>query len=245
MKHLTLLAVLLSTFTSMAHADPNWGGGGGRWRDRPGHGRPGHRPPTPRDQACFFEHPNFQGRSFCYGPGEAVDNLHAQGNMGDVISSVVIQGNVKVIAFDHPGSAGERFELTETQSFLRRANDRISSLRVVGCYNGHCDDNAGRPAQVCFFEHPRFRGRSFCYQPGMSVSDLYQHGMGGVISSIRVEGQLVAYIHDLPELRGEPLPVTQTIEDLRAYNPRWDDKAVSIRVFCPNGSLPVDNGICY
>jgi len=57
---------------------------------RPGGGGGGGIGPGPSNrQACFYESPNFRGRSFCARPGESDSNL---GSWNNRISSIAIRG---------------------------------------------------------------------------------------------------------------------------------------------------------
>jgi hypothetical protein len=109
---------------------------------RPGPNRPRrpgpHRPipvpvPQPRMQACFFEHDNFGGRSFCVAPGQAVYNLADYG-FNDSISSARIPWGMSVVVYEDAYFRGQGIELSgdvySISMYGRFWNDRVSAIQV-------------------------------------------------------------------------------------------------------------------
>jgi hypothetical protein len=96
----------------------------------------GRRPGRGGD-ACFYEHANFQGRSFCLSRGQVVYNLDQTG-FNDMISSIRTQGNARVTVFEHANFAGDRIQVyNDVYDFSRVSrgsrnswNDMISSIEV-------------------------------------------------------------------------------------------------------------------
>lgn len=88
-----------------------------------------NRPHRPQAKACFYEHTNYRGRSFCLDEGESVRRLRHRWN--DTISSMRVFGDVQVTACKHAGYRG--LCRTVSRSFPRigpRLNDEISSIKV-------------------------------------------------------------------------------------------------------------------
>lgn len=152
--------------------------------------------PDPRDppapgpaQVTFYEHDNFQGRSFT--TDRAVGNF-ARFGFNDRASSVVVQG--------------ERWEACEDARFggrcmiLRpgpypslsamRLGDRITSVRTVA-RDERVDDNRYAPtpveSQIIFYERNGFEGRSLTV--GDSLDDLGRSGFNDRASSVMVLGE--------------------------------------------------------
>ncbi|TDQ66916.1 peptidase inhibitor family I36 [Maritalea mobilis] len=86
-----------------------------------------HRPPQAK--ACFYEHANYRGRSFCLDEGESVRRLRH--NWNDTISSMRVFGGAEVTVCKHAGYRG--LCRTVDRNFPRigrRLNDEISSIKV-------------------------------------------------------------------------------------------------------------------
>lgn len=99
----------------------------------------------------------------------------------------------------------------------------------------NCDDDDARPgrpdrpdrtAQVCFYEHTNFRGRSFCARPGQSDRSL-SRSWNDTISSISVRGGARATVCEDFNFRGRCATVTS---DVRRIGPRNNDSISSYRV---------------
>lgn len=94
--------------------------------------------------ATFFEKANYRGESMTLYPGMSIDNLdHSNFSEGrranDRISSVLIEGDVEVLAYEHANFRGRVLRLTgHAQNLDQRPlpdtagtwNDRISSIEV-------------------------------------------------------------------------------------------------------------------
>lgn len=88
-----------------------------------------NRPHRPQSKACFYEKPNYRGRSFCLDEGESVRRLRHGWN--DSISSMRVFGDVEVTACKHARFRG--LCRTVSRSFPRigpRMNNEISSIKV-------------------------------------------------------------------------------------------------------------------
>jgi uncharacterized protein YraI len=86
-------------------------------------------PPPPVGQVCFYEHWDFQGASFCRGPGQNDPDLPPDWN--DRISSVRVDSTVYVQICSDFGYSGQCTTLGGNVSQLTgTANDSISSYRV-------------------------------------------------------------------------------------------------------------------
>lgn len=143
-------------------------------------------------QVTFFEHDNFQGRSFT--AQQQIDNLQRAG-FNDRASSVIVGGE-----------RGTRWEVCEDARFGGRCmilrpghypslgamglNDRVSSTKPVD-RNGR--DIADRvvapppPSQVTFYENEGFQGRTFTVD--QQVEDFARTGFNDRASSVVVLGQ--------------------------------------------------------
>jgi hypothetical protein len=89
-------------------------------------GYPGY-PGNNRDRVCFFEHNNYEGRSFCARPGQGDRSL---GNFwNDRISSIRIFGDAWVRVCQHDNFDNCR-NFYSSRSSLGRLNDEISSFIV-------------------------------------------------------------------------------------------------------------------
>lgn len=102
-------------------------------RDGRGEGRGemswGH-PTAPRSGACFYEDPNFGGRSFCAAIGES--SAMVPPGMNDRVSSIRVFGNAEVTVFKDRDFRGDGRRFGRDMVDLRAAgfNDRISSFRI-------------------------------------------------------------------------------------------------------------------
>lgn len=111
---------------------PGWGGpgrpGGPGWGG-PGSG-PGWGGPGGRDrEVCFYEHSDYNGRSFCMERGESMNNLARFGNWNDRISSIENDG-LRVTVCEHADFRGSCRTYSTSSRSLGGFNDRISSIRV-------------------------------------------------------------------------------------------------------------------
>ncbi|HWR17517.1 MAG TPA: peptidase inhibitor family I36 protein [Terriglobales bacterium] len=135
----------------------------------------GRRQTTTTTGACFFDRPNFQGRSFCVDQGRALDNLPPGFN--DRIQSIQVIGGSEVQMFNDSDFAGAAARTTRDVADLRswsipddpskNWSGRISSLRVetprrgrwsnIGGYDRneqyqalvHCGSAPGNARQMC------------------------------------------------------------------------------------------------
>jgi hypothetical protein len=96
------------------------------------------RPTFPRGGACFFEHPNFNGKYFCLAPGESVNSTPRGFN--DKISSIRVFGNATTTIYNDRNFGGIRLPIPRNIADLRNVrvannpsktwNDRTSSIAV-------------------------------------------------------------------------------------------------------------------
>ena len=114
-------------------------------------------------QVTFYEHQNFEGRSFT--ALQPLDDFNRAG-FNDRASSVVVTGNPWEVCEDvrfggqcmilRPGSYRSLRDM--------RMNNRLSSARPIGRHGHHHDDRYAPqplPGQIAFFEHEGFQGRAF------------------------------------------------------------------------------------
>jgi hypothetical protein len=102
---------------------PDRGGDRGRGPDR--HGGRGSN----RDEVCFFEHDNFQGKPYCVRVGATVPSVGPADN--DRFSSLTVPRGASVVACEHINFGGRCIRYTQsTRSLGGDWNDRISSFRT-------------------------------------------------------------------------------------------------------------------
>ena len=111
----------------------------------------GRRPNTASSGACFFDQPNFRGRSFCVDQGRALNNLPSGFN--DRIQSIQIRGSSEVQIFNDNEFAGAAARTSRDVADLRSWNipddpsrnwsGRISSLRVDSPRRGRWNNIGG------------------------------------------------------------------------------------------------------
>ena len=216
---LQLVGTLILTVSSVAAAQP---GPIRRWG----------RPTPPPSGACFFEHANFQGRSFCLRVGESEGRLPPELNRN--ISSIQLIGRSEVIAFAGPNFRGPsgRFD-TDVRNLRREGwNDLIASVQVNNAsFNWDPRPptwgNPSLPSDgACFYRDANFRGQYFCMPRGASYPDL-PRGMTNEITAIRIF-RSTAIVFDQRSFRGRSLRVTS---DVRQLNRDWNDRISSIRIF--------------
>jgi len=91
-------------------------------------------PPATTGAACFYEHVNYQGASFCADSSQAF--VGAAWN--DRISSVKVQAGRQVRLFEHANEGGRSLDLTaDTPSLVAAGfNDAASSFRIGAATGG-------------------------------------------------------------------------------------------------------------
>jgi hypothetical protein len=143
---------------------------------------------------CFYEHANFQGRSFCAPLGAQQWSLASHG-WNDIISSIQLGSGGSVEVCEHEGFGGACQTLTSNSAYVGDWwNDRISSFRATADSGwdtsqwSHGGDGSFRAGdgEVCFFEHADYQGRSFCERRGERQWSLARTGWNDIISSIQV-----------------------------------------------------------
>jgi hypothetical protein len=97
--------------------------GGGR-RGGGGRGDGGGRGP----EVCFYRDVNFEGPSFCTGPGDSASSL--PGRWNDAISSIEVRGGASVDIYEDVNFEGGSFTVERDTGQLGSLNDMISSYEV-------------------------------------------------------------------------------------------------------------------
>jgi hypothetical protein len=189
-------------------------------------------PRAPTTGVCFYEHANFEGRSFCLAPGESAAAMPA--DMRDAISSIRTFGRAQVTIFRDDNYKGPSAYLTTDALNLDNDgwNDTVSSIRVENnrlAWNGR-GPAWGRGPQsrpgACFYEHANFEGQYFCMPRGAAYTQV-PAGFNDTVSSIRVFDSGVQIYLDAG-FRGRSERVTSDVPNLEGF---WNDKMSSIRVF--------------
>lgn len=95
--------------------------------------------------ACFYEHANFVGRSFCLRDGEQVSSVRRSFGMNDVISSIRADRGTTIELYEDDNFSGARTTVDGTVYALSGFwNDRVSSIVVRDDYGrGGRDDRGG------------------------------------------------------------------------------------------------------
>ena len=89
-------------------------------------------------EACFYEHSNFRGDSFCADTSGAT----IPASFNDIISSVELGSGIKVTVYEHGNFAGEALEFNQTTAaFPASFNDMVSSFRLVESDPGPVNPN--------------------------------------------------------------------------------------------------------
>jgi hypothetical protein len=209
----------------------------------------GH-PEAPRSGVCFFENPNFAGRSFCAAVGDSTAMVPRE--MNDKISSIRVFGGAEVTVFKDRDFRGDSNRFGQDRPDLRGVgwNDRISSCRVDmrddrGTREGRDDRGGPREGRgdrhrelswgspeaprsgVCFYENPSFQGRSFCAAIGESEV-MVPPGMNDKISSVRIFGHAGVTVFKDRDFRGDSRRFGRDVIDLRAAG--FNDRISSFRV---------------
>lgn len=135
---------------------------------------------------CFYEHIDFQGRSYCIRVGERIDFVGERVN--DQFSSVRIPPGAVVTMCEHANFQGRcrRLSHSEPNFVTFGFNDIVSAVearwdRDARGWDDRRDDDWGRRPNdgfrhdgdrrgaVCFYEHANYQGRRFCAPVGAAV----------------------------------------------------------------------------
>ncbi len=82
----------------------------------------------PRAQVCFYERPNYSGRSFCARPGST--NRMLDRNWIDRISSIRVDGNAQATICSRPGLRGNCVTVDRSVRHLGRVANTTASYRI-------------------------------------------------------------------------------------------------------------------
>lgn len=140
-------------------------------------------------QVTFYEHPNFEGRSFT--ALKPLDDFHRAG-FNDRASSVVVTGNPWEVC-EHVRFGGHCMILRPGSYRSLRdmgMNNQLSSARPVRRHGRHPDDRYAPqplPGQITFFEHEGFQGRAFNTEN--DVVNFHRFGFNDRASSAVVLGE--------------------------------------------------------
>jgi hypothetical protein len=109
----------------------------------------------------------------------------------------------------------------------------VSSLSAAPQF-GRNRGRDGRDA-VCVYRDIQFQGAEQCFYPGDSVASIA--GLGGQVSSIRINGSASVTVYDSTNFRGRSTTFTSTMPDLgqvRLDNKSWSDRIQSLQVSSGN-----------
>jgi hypothetical protein len=88
---------------------------------------------------------------------------------------------------------------------------------------------------VCVYKDIQFQGPEQCFYPGDSVTSI--PGLGGQVSSIRINGSASVTVYDSTNFRGHSTTFTSTMPDLgqvRLDSKSWSDRIQSLQVSSGN-----------
>ncbi len=205
-------------------------------------------------QACFYEHANFQGQSFCTTGRE--NDLHKKEieeidfHWGDKITSVKIDKdkctNSYVRLFENKRMSGKSLQLTRSHPNISnkergRGNwdDKVSSLEFI--------DKGAPRCEVCIYKNPDYKGGYFCAQG--AIPDLRGDlGWSDKASSIEFnikscpKGKV--WLYEDENFKGKSIALTSNNNNFkqlrggtRGGRREWNDDVTSF-YFAPSGTSP-------
>lgn len=208
--------------------------------------------------ACFYEHDDYQGRSYCIDANQSIDDFQNLG-FNDTVSSIRIAPGYTVTAcVDHYFQGNCTQFSGDVRSLSNyRLNDTISSARVT--YNGGGypqpgpgypgpgypqpeprpqpgypqpgypqPGNPGRGGQACFYNDAGFSGAAFCLQSGQTNTALGGTGFNDTISSITVTPGTSVLVCEHKDFGGRCLRINRNVRNLSNFN--FNDLISSIQV---------------
>ena len=204
----------------------------------------------PPDGACFYQRPNFQGRSFCLGVGELRERPPRGFN--DSIYSIQVFGHAEAIVFGKVDFGGLNVRFDRSVPDLRAVTDntsrptdwagRISSMQVNfrhDYFRRGRELRWGRGAVphsgACFYHGANFQGDYFCMAPGESY-DSMPPDFNDAISSVKLFGDVAVVAFNDPGFGGIRLNFRRDILNLSNWrtsdNPykNWNNRISSLQV---------------
>lgn len=173
------------------------------------------------DEVCFYEHPNYQGSSFC-----TSEDTVWLGDSGwnDRISSIKVSGMAYAEGFsDKNYSDGSLVFMTDVAK-LETLDDGISSIKIK--YRSSNDF-------ICLYDDTRFRGSTFCAERGASIAHIGK--LKNRSSSIKLFGDVKAEVFDYENFNQDKAHFlfNRSWQDFRANDKNghdWNDDVDSIIV---------------
>jgi hypothetical protein len=213
----------------------------------------GHQREGMRAGACFYEHGDYQGRSFCLAPGESAGTLPA--GFDRAVTAVRVFGGAVATAYRDRNFGGDRWVIESDVRDARYVsggawNDKVRSVRVDWRGGGDRDrDRAGdhdrdhdrdrdrghgdwrtMRSGACFFLNGDFQGESFCLRPGEEAANL-PAGFDRQITAIKLIGDAVVTGYRDRNFEGDRWILEHDVRDARYVDGgRWNDKIRSLRV---------------
>lgn len=188
---------------------------------------------VPRDGACFYTKPDFNGERYCVGVDENLGTLPH--TFSRKISSIRLYGQAEAVLFGGRNFQGEQLHMAKSVSDLKTPAEvqssenwrkRVQSVRIV--FNPALPPRAPRRTSdgipdhgACFFEKQRYKGSRICVAAGERLNipeDSREH-----ISSIRLYGRSHAVLYDEPDFAGTQSEIWSSERDLTAL-PRGDER---------------------
>ncbi len=150
---------------------------------------------APRSRACFYEKPDYQGKSFCVRVGRSSRAVKPRGWTGP-IASMRLFGRSLVIFHYQRNYRGRAMVVTVDEPDLNKYGRMRADMRALRVRRGRISP------RVCFYSKPGFRGKYFCKTPFQYVASLELIGWRGKIGSFVVRGRAQIRFFDEIEFKG-------------------------------------------
>lgn len=186
---------------------------------------------------CFYEHVNFQGRSYCIRVGERIPFVGERVN--DQFSSVRIPPGAVVTMCEHANFQGQcrRLSHSEPDFVAMGFNDIVSAVdarwdRDARGWDDRRDDDWGRRphergprGDVCFYEHANYQGRRFCAPVGAAVPAVGPE-FNDIFSSMQIPPGVTVTVCRDNDFQG---PCRRYSGDVDFVGDGWNDMISSFR----------------
>lgn len=183
------------------------------------------------NEACFYEHANYQGKESCYKVGQT----SWVGSVNDSFSSLKLSTGVKVSAYQHINFGGAKVDYSSTINYVGNdMNDQISSLIVTG--------NKFNPngKKVCFYKDEKFEGKETCYDVGQV--NYIGDALNDSFSSLRVPKNVKVDAFEHNNYGGVK---NQYVGDVSFVGQSFNDKISSLRSYTTTFDSNGDSACFY
>jgi hypothetical protein len=193
---------------------------------------------TPYGKATFFEHKNYQGRSFVIFAGGAVGNLRNKSrgvrHWNDAISSVYIEGTISVNLYANTQYNGSSLVLNQSVSDLTAVSPNINWNDTVSSVSTRSVANNFSSIKITFYDNPGYSGKSFILNAndGLNLKDKRRGSSrkdwNDEIESLIIEGKARVVLFEHKDLNGKYLTLESNVADLAKLG--WKKRASSVLV---------------